>query len=109
MEAVMFLIVVLVVSCGLSLWTCATARADRKRVAALESVVANQGRILSSLVDSSSSSVALPTTADASALSDALAGLDSSALSDAQTVLANASADDLAAAAELLSKLGIGG
>ena len=109
MEVVVFFIVLLVFSCGLSLWTTATARADRKRLASMESVVTNHGRIIANMVESPTSA-ALPTTAaDASALSEALAGLDSSALSDASKVLQGASAEDLAAAADILSKIGIGG
>ena len=103
MDAVFFLIVLLVISCGLSLWTAATARADRRRVNALESVVTNQGRMLSNLAGAPSD------VAPTSGLSDALAGLDSSALSDAQSVLSGASPDELAAAADMLKKLGIGG
>lgn len=107
MEAVFFLLVLLVISCGLSLWTTATARADRKRVLALESVVTNQGRMIANLAAPGSAS--LPTGAESAPLSDALAGLDSSALSDANNVLANASAEDLAAAADILKQFGLGG
>ena len=104
MDAVLFLILVLVASCALSVWTASGARADRKRLDAMESVVTNQGNLLSSLVASlggdGAPTPAVPTM-------DAIASR-SSALADASAVLDNASDEDLAAAAAVLKKLGLG-
>ena len=103
MDAVLFLILVLVASCALSVWTASGARADRKRLDAMESVVSNQGNLLSSLVAShggdGAPTSAVPTTG---------ASVPGSALADASIVLENASEEDLAAAASVLKKLGLG-
>ena len=103
MDAVLFLILLLVAACALSVWTASGARADRKRLDAMESVVTNQGNLLSSLVASlggdGAPTSAVPTTG---------APVSGSALADASTVLENASEEDLAAAAAMLKKLGLG-
>ena len=103
MDAVLFLILVLVASCALSVWTASGARADRKRLDAMESVVTNQGNLLSSLVASLGGDGA-PTPA-APTIGATVSG---SALADASTVLENASEEDLAKAAAVLKKLGLG-
>lgn len=103
MDAVLFLILVLVASCVLSVWTASGARADRKRLDAMESVVSNQGNLISSLVASLGGDGA-PT----SAVPTIGAPVPGSALADASTVLENASEEDLAAAAAVLKKLGLG-
>lgn len=102
MDAVLFLILVLVASCVLSVWTASGARADRKRLDAMESVVTNQGNLLSSLVASLGGDGA-PTSAVPT-----IGATGGSALADASTVLENASEEDLAAAAAVLKKLGLG-
>lgn len=103
MDAVLFLILVLVASCALSVWTASGARADRKRIDTMESVVSNQGNVISSLVASLGGDGA-PT----SAVPTIGAPVPGSALADASTVLENATDEDLAAAAAVLKKLGLG-
>lgn len=71
----------------------------------MESVVTNQGNLLSSLAAASLGGDGAPTSAVPAM--DAIAAR-SSALADASTVLDNASEEDLAAAAAVLKKLGLG-
>lgn len=103
MDAVLFLILVLVASCVLSVWTASGARSDRKRLDAMESVVTNQGNLLSSLVASLGGD-GVPT----SSAPTIGASVPGSALADASSVLENATEEDLAAAAAVLKKLGLG-
>lgn len=105
MDAVVFLLILLVCSCVLSVWTASSVRSDRKRLAMLEGVVTNQGNVLASF---SSSAGASPTSAPAPVdLSAALSGVDGASLANAASVLENASPEDVAAAADIIKKLGL--
>ena len=102
MEAVMLLLVLLAFSCALSVWTAAAGFSDRKRLSAMESTITNQGNVISSLVAALGGDGA-PTSAV-----PVIGASSGSALADAASVLDNASEQDLAAAAEILKKLGLG-